>query len=170
MEDLAICDANILIDLLDSPDGIDAIKAITKFFKSVFVPDVIINEVKKLSNNKELINKTGLTVITTPLDAIKTNIRGLSFQDCACLYFVKINKFVCLTNDMKLRKCCIEANAEVIWGLELLLMLAESNLISIKMARSIGNNIFESNITITGETFGRFNSKLNDIASKNERP
>ena len=47
----------------------------------------------------------------------------LSFQDQLCLLIAKENSWVCATNDKQLRGQCEKDGVEVIWGLEIMVLL-----------------------------------------------
>ncbi|MDD2233190.1 MAG: hypothetical protein WC117_09920 [Sphaerochaetaceae bacterium] len=74
MDDIAICDANILIDFLSASNGKIAISAISSLFSNIYVPDVILAEVSMLSEieAKEL----KLKIIETPLNEVSTSEHG----------------------------------------------------------------------------------------------
>ena len=51
----------------------------------------------------------------------------LSFQDWTCYFLAKKNGWVCVTNDGPLRRVCASAGIPLMWGIELLCMLVESD-------------------------------------------
>lgn len=168
---IAICDANVLIDF--SKADIDVIPKIVEYYGKACVPDVILAEVGGILEAEA--ESFGLTVLESPLELEK--IPSLSFQDRVCLYYVKKNKWECLTNDRALRKNCIEAGGTVVWGLEMLLKLAESELISSARAEKIARTINRNNTEINNRILKQFLYKLkklslaqNTIKENNMRP
>lgn len=97
---IAICDANILIDY--SKSDISIIKKISEYYEEVCVPDIILQEVGIISDEEA--KALGITIVETPLEL--EEVPSLSYQDRTCLYYVKQNKWECLTNDKALRKHC----------------------------------------------------------------
>ncbi len=154
IEGAAVCDANILIDLAAVDEGI--IRQMAHCWKAVYIPDVVLHEVKALSEKKA--KELGLIIIETPLD-LPRNPR-LSFQDRACLYFVQKEQWVCLTNDKVLRITCQEAGGQVIWGLELLLILVKVKVISPQRAPTAARKIHSINQAITTSLLLDFEKKL----------
>ena len=102
---IAICDANILIDY--SKSDISIISKIAEYYEQVCVPDIILQEVGVISEQEA--GALGITIVETPLEL--EEIPSLSYQDRTCLYYVKKNKWTCLTNDKALRRNCIAAGS-----------------------------------------------------------
>lgn len=153
---LAICDANVLIDYFIADE--DLIRELVKYWKTVYVPDVVLNEVKATSQKRA--EELGLTILETPL--ILPEAKRLSFQDRACLHFVVQNHWVCIANDVRLRKEC-EAQGEVIvWGLEMLVILVECSQITRERAVACAQKIHNANPAITDGVFAQFMKKLED--------
>ena len=150
-KEAAISDANILIDFVAVDE--DLIQEMVRFWEKVYVPDVILYEVKDLSFYRA--KALGLTVISTPIASLPM-LPGLSFQDRTCLYFVKENGWVCITNDKLLRKECVNFGAEVIWGLRMILHLVENKQISKNRAREAATNIQTINPTISIKILDNF--------------
>ena len=154
---ISICDANILIDFSKSDKQL--IHYICEYYDEVYVPDVILFEVGVLSFDEA--KKLGLKIVETPLEL--ENIPGLSRQDRTCLYYVKKNKWTCLTNDTILRKHCLEAGSNVVWGLELILLLVKDSLITKAYAEKIARIIHNENIEINDKILTSFLNKLKSI-------
>ena len=151
---IAICDANILIDY--SKSDISIIKKIAEYYEKVCVPDIILQEVGIISD--EQAKALGITIVETPLELDEVSF--LSFQDRTCLYYVKQNKWECLTNDVALRKHCEAAGGTVVWGLQMLLKLVESDLITVSYAEKIARKIHQLNPEITDIILQNFLDKL----------
>lgn len=151
---IAICDANILIDY--SKSDISIIKKIAEYYEEVCVPDIILREVGVISD--EQAKELGITIVETPLEL--EEVPSLSFQDRTCLYYVKQNKWECLTNDVALRKHCEAAGGTVVWGLQMLLKLVEADLITVTCAEKIAKKINQVNPEINDEILQKFLDKL----------
>ncbi|MBN1523866.1 MAG: hypothetical protein JW904_05245 [Spirochaetales bacterium] len=154
-ETLAVCDANILIDYVTADEAI--IKELCTYWKKVLVPDFVLHEVKLISADKA--EQLGLTIIETPLLDLQ-RLPGLSLQDSACLYFVRENHAVCLSNDVKLRAMCIKENVETVWGLEMLLFLVKEKQITKTRAKNIARGIHKINALIIIDVLSDFMEKM----------
>ena len=154
---IAICDANILIDY--SKSDISIVKKIAEYYEKVCVPDIILEEVGVISD--EQAKELGITIVETPLEL--EDVASLSFQDRACLYYVKHNKWECLTNDVALRRHCEAAGGTVVWGLQMLLKLVESNLITDVHAEKVAMKIHEVNPEISSKVLEDFCKKLKEL-------
>lgn len=109
----------------------------------------------------EQAKKLGITIVGTPL--VLEEVPSLSFQDRTCLYYVKQNKWECLTNDVALRKHCEAAGGTVVWGLQMLLKLVEANLITTTYAEKIARKINQVNPEINKKVLNSFLDKLKKI-------
>lgn len=154
-KELAICDANVLIDYATTDE--DIIREVALYWKKVYVPDCVLREVKQLS--EERAKELGLTILETPFGELPYR-KNLSVQDSACLYYVEKKKMVCLTNDVALRKACIQAGAEVVWGLQMLLYLVEKKQIVKARAKDIAGKIHKANPEITTKIYIDYLDKL----------
>ena len=151
---IAICDAKILIDY--SKSDISIISKIAEYYEQVCVPDIVLQEVGTISEKEA--EALGITIMETPLEL--EEIPSLSYQDRTCLYYVKKNKWTCLTNDKALRRNCIAAGGTVVWGLEMLLKLTESGLITKNHAEKIAKKIHQVNPEINENILSDFLNKL----------
>ncbi len=151
---VAICDANILIDY--SKSDLSIVSKIVEYYGQVCVPDIILQEVGVISDEEAA--KLGITIVETPLEL--EEVSSLSFQDRTCLYYVKKNKWTCLTNDTTLRKYCEAAGGTVIWGLEMLLKLVEANFITASHAEKMARKINQVNPEINDKILQAFLTKL----------
>lgn len=151
---LAVCDANVLIDFVAVDE--DLIRELVKYWGRVFVPDVVLNEVKaiKMSRAEEL----GLTILETPLSVVEC--KTLTFADRACLHFAFENQWVCLANDSRLRKECTTRGVEAVWGMKMLVLLSEVGQITIHRALECGEKIHRLNPAITTEVLSQFRNLL----------
>ncbi len=154
----AICDANILIDF--SKTDVDILPKIAHYFDRVYIPNIILNEVKIISIEKA--EEMGFVVEECSLDVVKE--KGLSLADSVCLNYVRIKRCDCITNDRKLRSYCVNSGATVIWGLEMVLKLYEKRVITYKQAKKAAQQVKDGNVEITDEVFDSFITKLEGIS------
>jgi rRNA-processing protein FCF1 len=131
----AICDANVLIDYARADADLN--KALVGFWGRVYVPDIVLLEVRQIS--PERAESLGLEIIETPLALPET--KSLSLQDRGCLHFVIDNGWTCIANDRLLRNECTRNGGKVIWGLEMLLKLVSAGRITKDPAREAGIRI-----------------------------
>ena len=103
----------------------------------------------------------GITIVETPLEL--EEVPSLSFQDRTCLYYVKQNKWECLTNDKALRKHCEAVGGTVVWGLQMLLKLTEANLITVAHAEKAARKINQANPEINERVLNEFLTKLKKL-------
>ena len=151
---LAVCDANVLIDYFGVDE--DLIRELVAFWGHVFVPDVVLNEVKGTTRARA--EELGLTVLETPF--VLLECKPLSFQDRSCLHFVIENNWVCIANDTRLRKECEARGVRVVWGMEMLALLVENGQVTRKRALDCGEKIHNINPAITADVLGQFRKRL----------
>ena len=160
----AICDANVLIDFVKADEAILAMLA--SYWESVFVPDVVLSEVRQLSADRA--GKLGLTIIETPLGL--PEVPGLSYQDRACLHFAVKEGWVCIANDRRLRNECQKCGVETVWGLETLLLLVGSRALAEPRARRVALKIHAENPQITKKVLDDFLRELGKKARPRRQP
>ncbi|MFA6844862.1 MAG: hypothetical protein WCR02_03975 [Sphaerochaetaceae bacterium] len=159
MAEIAICDANILIDFIKADRKV--IAKITELYEKVNVPDIILHEVGVISEQESA--ELGLTIVETPLEL--EEIAGLSYQDRTCLYYVREKKWDCLTNDCLLRRHCKDAGGTVVWGLELILKLLDAKLITKVKAEKMARTINKVNPEINDKVLAGFLLELDKRTS-----
>jgi rRNA-processing protein FCF1 len=150
----AICDANVLIDFVDSDD--DIIREMSGYFTKVYVTDLVLNEVEQLTPARA--DQLGLVIIETPIPMPRHE--NLSIPDSSCYYYAIKEKWTLIGNDTKLRRECKKQNVSVIWGLEMLLRLVSDGRISPSRAKDIACDINQNNPEITGRILTDFMEKL----------
>lgn len=150
----AICDANVLIDFVKADEEVLAMLA--GYWESVFVPDVVLSEVRQLSADRA--GNLGLTIIETPLAL--PEVPGLSYQDRACLHLATKEGWVCIANDRLLRNECRRRGVETVWGLEVLLLLVGSGVLAEPRARRVATKIHGDNPQITQKVLDDFLREL----------
>jgi predicted nucleic acid-binding protein len=155
-----LMDANVLIDFCKSDASVLAL--VSSEIGTVHIPRPLLEEeVEKLHHQ----DWTALGVVAVEPSlamAAAAAVRrpGLSFHDVLCLLVAKEHGWTCVTNDVRLRRECRSERVPVLWGLELLLMLAERGVLSREVAWSIGNAIHEANPFITAKVLAEFRKRL----------
>ena len=102
---IAVCDANILIDLLQS----GLLSEFLELEYENYAPPNVIEEVHEADRNMLVaaVNSNRITVPSiedlTPIAELKHKHPALSFQDCACLYLAKDLAAIILTGERPLR-------------------------------------------------------------------
>jgi len=154
-----ICDADVLIDYLDSNKRI--FPKISKQICVVYIPLPILSEVKQLVGVEA--KKLGLIIFEPTLKQVtEASQRGgpLSFEDKICLIMARDERWACVTNDRNLRKKCREEGVDVMWGFDLMLLLNQKGELSKKEAQDTANKIRTNNPYIKVETLSEFTKKL----------
>lgn len=154
---VAVCDANVLIDLAKS--DCDLIAEIVAYCGTVYVPDMVFREVFNLDDREA--ERLGLSIVDTP--AVLDRFPGLSLQDSACLYLVREKGWACIANDKKLRRECLKAGGKVFWGLETVLLLVEEKQITKKRAETAARKIRTTNFEMDDALLEEFLKKLSEL-------
>ena len=87
----------------------------------------------------------------------------MSLEDACCIYHAENLPAVCITNDVALRKVCEQKGLRVVWGLEMILFLAQEKKITKSRAKDIGIKIHEINPVISDEILAGFVKKLGEL-------
>ncbi|HIJ57983.1 MAG TPA: hypothetical protein HPQ03_17945 [Deltaproteobacteria bacterium] len=104
---IVVCDANILIDLLQ----VDLFKAFLELKWETYVPPGVVDEVQE-DNSDQLIQairsgKIALPVFTPEdlfkIQEFKARYLPLSVEDCSCLFLVENRSAILLTGERKLK-------------------------------------------------------------------
>jgi len=152
-----IMDACVLIDYLKTERSV--LELFAKYIGPVHVVTPVIEEVKEIDSADELM-ELGLIIVEPELEdafAATSQIGATSFQDNLCLLTAKRHGFICVTNDINLRKLCEKEKVPFLWGLQLLIELHRSGGIPSSDAVSIAQQIHRTNPKhITAKIIGRF--------------
>jgi rRNA-processing protein FCF1 len=158
---LILTDANILIDYASW--GMEVLALVSEYLAPVVVPDVILQEVRRLT--QEQIEEAGIIVVETPLNLLSPDplvSKRLSTQDRVCLEMASANGWTCATNDRVLRNACQARGVPLVWGLELMADLVELGALSAKNARNVGKKIHQVNPkSITKQVLTDFLARIN---------
>ena len=158
---LILTDANILIDYASC--GMEVLALVSEHLAPVVVPDVILQEVRRLT--QEQIEEAGMTVVETPLDLLSPDplvSKRLSTQDRVCLEMASTNGWTCATNDRVLRNACQVRGVPLVWGLELMVELVDRRVLPEKKARNVGKKMHQVNPrSITEQVLTDFLARIN---------
>jgi predicted nucleic acid-binding protein len=138
---MVVCDANILIDLLQ----VDLFNAFLKLKWKICVPPGVVDEVQE-DNLDQLIqairSKKTILPVFTPEDLFriqefKARYQPLSIEDCSCLFLAENPSAVLLTGERKLKTIATASHGlkahGVLWIFE---RLIERNIISRRKAHA----------------------------------
>lgn len=150
-----IVDANILIDYFKCDKTI--IKLICTYVGPIHLATPVLSEVNEISESDCL--ELGITLVEPDLDQMilaGTERRGpLSFHDHLCLILSKDHGWTCVTNDKPLRRECTAEGVPLIWGIELICNLVESDGLPAEHAKDIILCIHQNNPRYIGEAIVR---------------
>ncbi|MBQ9371890.1 MAG: PIN domain-containing protein [Thermoguttaceae bacterium] len=131
MADILLLDACVVSNMIRLYDSkIDVVSLVTQHVGAVYVPNVILQEVRKAFNIDDP-RDYSLNVLETPsrirFDAARLHNERekISENDYCCFLLAKERDYVCVTNDKDLQNTCIRHGVKSKWELELLLSLYE---------------------------------------------
>ena len=157
-----ISDANVLIDYAKSAP--DLPRLICNHIQKLYIPLPVLKEVDQLSIDE--VNKLGIEIIEPTLSQIiqvskiRADKPSLSGQDAICFIMARDNDWTCLTNDKPLRSVCSSHKISCIWGLEIMLLLVSTGVITAIKAYEIACDIQSKNKYIKLQTLELFKKKL----------
>jgi len=154
-----IVDANVLIDYLDTEPSVLALVA--REAGPLFVATEVLAKVDQL--DVTLCKELGLSITVPSLSQLlEAAVRrpGLAFDDVVCLVMARDNGWCCVTNDRALRAACRASDVSVQWGLEIMLRLVASSVLSSRDAIEVAMAIQRTNRAfITDAIVNRFKIK-----------
>ncbi|MBC8073829.1 MAG: PIN domain-containing protein [Deltaproteobacteria bacterium] len=156
---LLLLDACVLIDLIE----VDAtvITSVIAALGRVHVATTVLAEVEGLDLSAAV--SLGIEVVDPSLAVVveAAGRRGaLSFQDRICLLLAAEHGWTCVSNDGALRRECVARGVPVMWGLEMLALVAERGQLSAAEAIAIAEGIAIRNPFITRELVARFRLRV----------
>ena len=144
-ERLILTDANILIDYCSV--GLEILQLVSEHLAPVVVPDVVFREVRDLTEDRA--TSFGITVVETPLPLLDAaqmvSSKRLSFEDRVCLEMAELKRWTCATNDKTLKRECDARGISTVWGLELMIRLVDSDVLTPQRAQSAALQIHQLN-------------------------
>ncbi|HOC41431.1 MAG TPA: hypothetical protein PKJ99_00330 [Thermoanaerobaculales bacterium] len=154
-----IVDANVLIDYLDTEPSVLALVA--REAGPLFVATEVLAKVDQL--DVTVCEELGLSIAVPSLSQLlEAAVRrpGLAFDDVVCLVMARDNGWCCVTNDRALRAACRASDVSVQWGLEIMLRLVASSVLSSRDAIEVAMAIQRTNRAfITDAIVNRFKIK-----------
>ena len=154
-----ISDANVLIDYVKANKKI--LHLAVKHLCNIYVPIEVLKEVKDITRDE--LEKLGISIFEPTLDQVINAAKrpfGLSFEDQLCFLIAKEQGWVCATNDRQLRGQCEKDGVEVIWGLEIMVLLNKEGQLDRTEAEKTVEKISASNRYIGKDLIKRFIAKL----------
>lgn len=120
-----ILDANIIIDYVQSDRTL--LKLISDHIGTIYLAMPVLEEINELDENE--CERLGIQIVEPEIEAVleASATRGpLSFQDHLSLILAKEYHWTCVTNDKPLRVACKQEHVPMLWGIELICMLVET--------------------------------------------
>lgn len=156
-----LMDASVLIDLCVADPTL--VKLVSDHIGRVHVPTpVLLEEVEQV--RREDWSALGIVPVEPSLEtaALAAKRRpGLSFHDLLCLFLARDNGWTCVTNDARLRRECAAERVPVLWGLELIALLVEGEVLDVAAAAALGSAIRRANPAfITEGLLARFLERI----------
>jgi len=131
-----IMDANVLIDFCECDKTI--ITLICRYVGQIYLATPILSEINEIDENDCM--ELGIILVEPELEQVilAAEKKGpLSFQDNLCLMIAKQNGWTCVTNDKPLRRMCETEGVPLLWGIELICILAESGGLPLEQAAKL---------------------------------
>ena len=156
---LLLVDACVLIDYANSSSSV--LKLVSKHVGKLHVATTVFREVTQVRPDDA--SRFGLTVVEPNLDMLAqaAAVKGrLSFEDRIALIMSKELGFTCVSNDTQLRLECNRQGVPVLWGLELLVQLADAGAINVAKAVTIGTAICNANKWLGPDVLARFLARM----------
>lgn len=154
-------DANVLIDFCDSDRTV--IPLISKHIGRVHVPmPILLEEVEQFKDFDW--TELGIVGIEPSLALVTQAAQrraGLSFHDHLCLLLAREHRWTCVTNDGRLRRECTAEDVAILWGLEVVALLVEDDVLAAAVAEGVGRAIRAANPRfITAQILDRFLKRI----------
>ncbi len=118
---VVVCDANLIIDLLQ----VDLFKSFLKLKWDKHVPPDVIDEVQE-DNADQLVTAINAGKLILPtfspedlkkMQKLKTRYSSLSIQDCSCLFLAENLFAILLTGERRLRRIATESHRVRVHGI-----------------------------------------------------
>lgn len=166
---LLLMDANVLIDYLDSDRRI--FRLATEHVGQVHAPSTLLDDEIVADD----VDWADLGVVsaqpsTEVLSAAGAQRGSLSFHDWVCVLMAEQFGWTCVTNDKRLRRECGDRGVPTVWGLELVVWLAEAHAITAMEARAIAAGIGTANPGyVTAAVLARFEQRIRAVRGGRRR-
>lgn len=154
-----VIDAMAVIDFLDTDPSI--LPLISKHLGDLYVTRPVFEEIGRLDESQ--CNTLGIRIVDLSAEQYweaGSLVNGLSFQDCTCFVLACDNRWICLTNDRRLRRQCSNRAIGCLWSLETLVKLVEKSVLEPIEAYHVGQAIHKLNPFITYEILQQFSRQI----------
>lgn len=155
-----VLDANVLIDYANSDPWV--IRIVCNHLGHAGACEGVLLEAHDFTDGH--VETTGLMIIQLTAEQLVEAYAlpgALSPQDTMCLIAARDCHATCVTNEKPLRNACKRVGVKTIWGLELMLLLADKRLLTSHDALRTAREIQASNPRhITDEILQRFTQRL----------
>lgn len=159
MDAVLVTDSCVLIDYFRY--GKDALLTIASSAR-VVVPDVLVADELSDLDTRELL-EAGIEIISVApellTEAMSRN-RPLSFYDWICYLLAQSERWICITNDAKLKRQCEADDVIVQWGLWPLAKIVRAGLFSKTRAVAIMQAMAEGNPRLTRGIQSEFRKQM----------
>jgi len=154
-----VVDACVLIDYAKADASI--IPLVSRHVGEIHVATPVFQEVKDIDPAMAASLGIKLYEPTLEMAAAAAAAKGrLSFQDLLCFAIAKTERWTCVSNDRQLRAQCESEKVPVLWGLEVLGLLAKVGALPAPQARELATTIAANNKRIGATILARFLAKL----------
>lgn len=157
--DRFVLDANVLIDYCNVDKAI--LTLVSREVATIYLPLPLLDEVDQLDEAE--CGSLGIQVVVPTIEHLtEASVRRgrLSFEDRLCLVMARDSAWTCVTSDRRLRRECEAEGVRVLWGLELLLLLADVDALSDADALQLAEAIRETNHFMTEKIMQAFRDDL----------
>ncbi len=159
--EILIVDANVLIDFCSTERSV--LSLVTEHLATVHVAEQVLSEVKDLDRAGAEALGINVLAVKYPLQAAAAEASArsaLAFADWLCLLVAEQQGWTCVTNDKRLRAECEARRVATLWGMQLLLRLVESDVLSAAEATRIAEAIGASNKRVPAAVLTSFRRKV----------
>ena len=158
-----ILDACVLIDFVEADRSI--LRVVAESLSPIAIARPVFDEVQQLDEDEA--DELGLEIVDIDFAlAVQAAapVGALSFEDRICVLLATREGWTCVSNDVALRRSCEQENVPVMWGLELLLKVAQAGGVGKKEAETIATTIHAQNPHyVTANILRAFLGKLRKI-------
>lgn len=150
-----VIDAMAVIDFVDVDPSI--LPLISRHVGELNVTRPVLEEIARIDESQCC--TLGISVVDLTAEQYReasSLVNGLSFEDCTCFVLARDNRWICLTNDRRLRRECCSYAVGCLWSLEPLVKLVEKSVLRSIEAYRVGEAIHKLNPFITHEILQQF--------------
>lgn len=152
---ILLADANVLIDYRDA--DLSILTAACAHVGPIRVVREILDEVASLDADEA--SSLGIDVVDAPAELlleVATLPRRLSRPDRLSYLVARENDWICLTNDRLLRQFCADNDVRLCWGLEIMALLVEADVLVLDVAAETARTIVANNPRMAEDVLSTF--------------